>query len=67
VWRWLHERGKVSARDINGKAQHFAGVCFCIDDRKKIEARYARPKIDMNSPSARRDYRSGNTTSSATP
>jgi PAS domain-containing protein len=37
VWRWLHERGKVSARDVNGKAQHFVGVCFCIDDRKKIE------------------------------
>jgi PAS domain S-box-containing protein len=38
AWRWLHERGKVTARDANGKAQHFVGVCFCIDDQKKLEA-----------------------------
>lgn len=38
VWRWLHERGKVSARDVNGKAQRFVGVCMCVDEQKKFEA-----------------------------
>jgi len=38
VWRWLHERGKVSARDGNGKAQRFVGVCMCVDEQKKLEA-----------------------------
>ncbi len=38
VWRWLHERGKVSARDANGKAQRFVGVCMCVDEQKKLEA-----------------------------
>jgi len=38
VWRWLHERGKVSARDVNGKAQRFVGVCMCVDEQKKLEA-----------------------------
>jgi PAS domain S-box-containing protein len=37
-WRWLHERGKVNARDAGGMAQHFVGVCFCIDDQKRVEA-----------------------------
>jgi PAS domain S-box-containing protein len=37
-WRWLHERGKVSARDVNGKAQRFVGVCMCVDEQKKLEA-----------------------------
>ena len=38
AWRWLHERGKVSARDVNGKAQRFVGVCMCVDEQKKLEA-----------------------------
>jgi PAS domain S-box-containing protein len=38
AWRWLHERGKVSARDVNGKAQRFVGVCLCVDEQKKLEA-----------------------------
>jgi PAS domain S-box-containing protein len=38
AWRWLHERGKVTARAAKGKAQQFLGVCFCVDDQKKLEA-----------------------------
>jgi PAS domain S-box-containing protein len=38
VWRWLHERGKVSARDGNGRAQRCVGVCLCVDEQKKIQA-----------------------------
>jgi PAS domain S-box-containing protein len=38
VWRWLHERGKVSARDDKGKAQRFVGVCLCVDEQKRIQA-----------------------------
>jgi PAS domain S-box-containing protein len=38
AWRWLHERGKVSARDATGKAQHFVGVCLCLDEQKRLEA-----------------------------
>lgn len=37
-WRWLHERGKVTARGANGNAKHFVGVCFCIDNQRKLEA-----------------------------
>jgi PAS domain S-box-containing protein len=37
-WRWLHERGKVTARDANGKAQQYIGVCICVDDQKQLEA-----------------------------
>ncbi|MHB8723449.1 MAG: PAS domain-containing protein [Steroidobacteraceae bacterium] len=37
-WRWLHERGKVSARDVDGKALRFVGVCMCVDEQKKLEA-----------------------------
>jgi PAS domain S-box-containing protein len=37
AWRWLHERGKVSARDDKGKAQRFVGVCLCVDEQKRIE------------------------------
>jgi PAS domain S-box-containing protein len=38
AWRWIHERGKVSTRDPTGKAQHFVGVCLCVDEQKKLEA-----------------------------
>jgi PAS domain S-box-containing protein len=37
-WRWLHERGKVTVRDGSGVAQRFVGVCFVVDEQKKIEA-----------------------------
>src|SRR5450631_4277780 len=38
VWRWVHERGKVSVRDANGKAQRYIGLCLCVDEQKKLEA-----------------------------
>jgi len=37
-WTWLHERGRVTARDPDGMAQRFAGVCFVIDEKKKMES-----------------------------
>jgi len=37
-WRWLHERGKVAARDGNGVARRFIGVCFVVDETKRMEA-----------------------------
>jgi PAS domain S-box-containing protein len=36
-WRWLHERGKVTARAADGRALHFVGVCFDVDARKQME------------------------------
>jgi PAS domain S-box-containing protein len=36
-WTWLHERGRVTARDASGKAQRFVGVCFVIDEKKNME------------------------------
>lgn len=36
-WRWLHERGRVSARDAGGRPTHYIGVCIDIDDRKNAE------------------------------
>jgi PAS domain S-box-containing protein len=55
TWRWLHERGKVTARDANGTAQHFVGVCFCIDDQKKLEAalRAAENRYELTVSAAR--------------
>jgi PAS domain S-box-containing protein len=41
-WRWLYERGKVTARDGSGVAQRFVGVCFVIDEQKKMEAALRR-------------------------
>jgi PAS domain S-box-containing protein len=41
-WCWLHERGKVTARDGSGVAQRFVGVCFVIDEQKKMEAALRR-------------------------
>ncbi len=41
-WRWLHERGKVTVRDGSGVAQHFVGVCFVIDEQKKMQAALRR-------------------------
>jgi PAS domain S-box-containing protein len=36
-WTWLHERGRVTVRDAQGVAQSFVGVCFVIDEQKKME------------------------------
>jgi len=36
-WTWLHERGRVTARGADGMAQRFVGVCFVIDEKKKME------------------------------
>jgi PAS domain S-box-containing protein len=41
-WSWLHERGKVTVRDGSGVAQSFVGVCFMIDEQKKLEAALRR-------------------------
>ena len=37
-WTWLHERGRVTARDAGGMAKRFVGVGFVVDDKKKMEA-----------------------------
>lgn len=37
-WRWIHERGKVTARDSDGTPRLFAGVCIDIDAQKQTEA-----------------------------
>ena len=37
-WRWLHERGKVTARAPDGTPEQFVGMCFDIDRRKQLEA-----------------------------
>lgn len=36
-WRWLHERGRVTARDADGRARHCVGVCLDIDARRRAE------------------------------
>jgi PAS domain S-box-containing protein len=36
-WRWLHERGRVTARDPDGRARHCVGVCLDIDARRRAE------------------------------
>jgi PAS domain S-box-containing protein len=55
AWRWLHERGKVSARDATGKGQRFVGVCLCVDEQKKLEAalRTAENKYELAVSAAR--------------
>jgi len=37
-WRWIHERGKVTARDSGGAPRRFTGVCIDIDSQKRTEA-----------------------------
>lgn len=37
-WRWIHERGKVTARDSDGTPRLFGGVCIDIDAQKQTEA-----------------------------
>ena len=36
-WRWVHERGQVVARDVNGRATRVVGVCFDADARRRTE------------------------------
>ena len=36
-WRWIHERGKVTARNSNGTMELYAGVCIDIDAQKRTE------------------------------
>ena len=36
-WRWIHERGKVTARDSDGTPLLFAGVCIDIDIQKQTQ------------------------------
>jgi PAS domain S-box-containing protein len=37
-WRWLHERGKVTARANDGTPEHFVGMCFDRDEHRRMEA-----------------------------
>ena len=37
-WRWLQERGNVAALDAAGVPSHYVGVCFDIDEQKRMEA-----------------------------
>jgi PAS domain S-box-containing protein len=37
-WRWVHERGKVTARARDGTPEHFVGMCFDRDEQRKLEA-----------------------------
>jgi PAS domain S-box-containing protein len=37
-WRWIHERGKVTAREADGTPRLFTGVCIDIDTQKQTEA-----------------------------
>jgi PAS domain S-box-containing protein len=34
-WRWVHERGRVTERDANGRYASAVGVCMDIDARKR--------------------------------
>ncbi|MDE2305295.1 MAG: PAS domain-containing protein [Gammaproteobacteria bacterium] len=36
-WHWIHERGKVTSRDADGRANAYVGVCMDIDARKRME------------------------------
>jgi PAS domain S-box-containing protein len=36
-WRWIMSRGRATARDIEGRATHLAGVTLDIDARKRVE------------------------------
>jgi PAS domain S-box-containing protein len=49
AWRWLHERGKVIARDNAGIARRYVGVVFDIDEQKKLEValRKAEDRYDL--------------------
>jgi PAS domain S-box-containing protein len=36
-WRWVHERGRVMARDATGRTARVVGVCFDVDARHRME------------------------------
>jgi PAS domain S-box-containing protein len=36
-WRWVHERGRVTARGPNGRSRAAVGVCLDVDARKRTE------------------------------
>ncbi|MBS0373800.1 MAG: PAS domain-containing protein [Proteobacteria bacterium] len=36
-WHWLHERGSVTERDEAGRALRYVGVCFSVNERKRLE------------------------------
>jgi two-component sensor histidine kinase/GAF domain-containing protein len=38
AWRWVHERGRVTAWASDGTPRIFAGVCIDIDAQKQTEA-----------------------------
>ncbi|HET7363481.1 MAG TPA: EAL domain-containing protein [Burkholderiales bacterium] len=37
-WKWLHAKGRVTVRDVSGRAMHMSGVAADIDARKRAEA-----------------------------
>ncbi|HUY83567.1 MAG TPA: PAS domain S-box protein [Steroidobacteraceae bacterium] len=37
AWRWVHERGRVTACDAAGRATAFVGICIDVDARKRME------------------------------
>ena len=41
-WRWIHERGKVTARAQDGTAASYVGVCIDVDEMKSTEAALRR-------------------------
>lgn len=48
-WRWLHERGRVTARHADSRASRVVGVCIDIDARKQMEAalRHAEARYQL--------------------
>ena len=40
-WKWLHARGRVTARGDDGRAQHLSGTIADIDQRKRVEVALA--------------------------
>ncbi len=49
AWRWVHERGRVTAWASDGTAKLFSGVCIDIDAQKQTESalRQAQDRYDL--------------------
>lgn len=47
-WRWIHERGKVTARASDGTAASYVGVCIDVDEMKTTAAALRRAE-DLHS------------------
>ncbi|MGH8253921.1 MAG: PAS domain-containing protein [Steroidobacteraceae bacterium] len=47
-WRWIHERGKVTARASDGTAASYVGVCIDVDEMKSTAAALRRAE-DLHS------------------